>query len=133
MPLLRVDYVSPKRAKLQFSFFMLLGIGIFALAVMTIMFPSKMLIFNDMWLYPVSMTMRFGYIAAGPTYAGMLVYNIYGMHTALPPLIAGGVGFFLWLILFFNDKAGREMIFLPLLLWVGAGAYCTYLLLAVGG
>lgn len=132
MGIIRIVDLNPKRAKLGLTFKLL---GIFApilTLALIILHPVEQLAGRSFWLYPLIFLVRLAYVLCGPALSGFYLHKKFGLTMIGPPAAIGAIALLLWLSVFFKNKLHPQVIFLPIALWLIAGGWTTFLMLAAG-
>ncbi|MCB1681802.1 MAG: hypothetical protein KDI61_11915 [Alphaproteobacteria bacterium] len=136
MGFIRKVYLNPTRAKFSLTF-KLLGIFSVIISVALVIFhPASQLVGKSIWLYPLIFIFRWLYVLSGPIMTTFYFIKALGLEGGLRllmgPCVIGGIALILWINILLIRKLEPQTVMIPVILWLGAGGWATYMMLAIG-
>ncbi|MCB1841217.1 MAG: hypothetical protein KDI61_13295, partial [Alphaproteobacteria bacterium] len=55
-----------------------------------------------------------------------------GLRLLMGPCVIGGIALILWINILLIRKLEPQTVMIPVILWLGAGGWATYMMLAIG-
>lgn len=127
----RVD-LNPRRAKVNLTVKLLMIFSPMITAALILFHPVGQLSHRSIWLYPLVFIVHWLYVLCGPTIAGFYLQKKFGLAIVGPPAGIAAVALILWLSIFFKKKIDPTTVFIPVLMWLIAGGWTTWLMMAAG-
>lgn len=136
MGFIRQVHLNPTRAKLSLTVKFLFIFSILVTGMLFLFNPAQMLVVKSIWLFPLVVIIRLLYILSGPGVASFYIFKALGykglMKYVFFPLLIGAIALILWINILIIKRLDPQTVLIPVILWLIAGGWATYIMLTFG-